>query len=168
MLRKLHHLRLRLRPVPVHEPAQTTAAGQECPASLALPLSHHRRGDIPVPVTNPPKTPAAGQECPASLALPLSHHRRGDIPVPVHEPAQTTAAGQECPASLALPLSHHRRGDPAKTFEDFLAWQKAHQFVLAVYRLSQRFPALGNLWPDITISSRCDIHSYLRPICRPI
>jgi hypothetical protein len=24
---------------------------------------------------------------------------------------------------------------PAKTFEDLLAWQKAHLFVLAVYRL---------------------------------
>ena len=25
--------------------------------------------------------------------------------------------------------------DPAKTFEDLVIWQKAHQFVLAVYRL---------------------------------
>ncbi len=29
---------------------------------------------------------------------------------------------------------------PAKTFEDLIVWQKAHQFVLAVYRLSQGFP----------------------------
>jgi four helix bundle protein len=29
---------------------------------------------------------------------------------------------------------------PAKTFEDLLVWQKAHQFVLAVYCLSQNFP----------------------------
>jgi len=29
---------------------------------------------------------------------------------------------------------------PAKTFEDLLVWQKAHQLVLAVYRLSQAFP----------------------------
>lgn len=29
---------------------------------------------------------------------------------------------------------------PAKTFEDLLAWQKAHSFVLAVYRLSAVFP----------------------------
>lgn len=30
--------------------------------------------------------------------------------------------------------------EKAKTFEDLLVWQKAHQFVLAVYRLSQSFP----------------------------
>ena len=29
---------------------------------------------------------------------------------------------------------------PAKTFEDLLVWQKAHLFVLAVYRLSRAFP----------------------------
>jgi four helix bundle protein len=29
---------------------------------------------------------------------------------------------------------------PAKMFEDLVVWQKAHQFVLAVYRLSQMFP----------------------------
>ncbi len=29
---------------------------------------------------------------------------------------------------------------PAKTFEDLLVWQKAHQFVLAAYRLSRTFP----------------------------
>jgi four helix bundle protein len=28
----------------------------------------------------------------------------------------------------------------AKTFEDLIVWQKAHQFVLSVYRLSQGFP----------------------------
>ena len=30
--------------------------------------------------------------------------------------------------------------EPAKTFEDLLVWQKAHSFVLAVYRLSAIFP----------------------------
>ncbi len=30
--------------------------------------------------------------------------------------------------------------NPAKTFEDLVVWQKAHQFVLAVYRLSRKFP----------------------------
>ncbi|MBN1863376.1 MAG: four helix bundle protein [Victivallales bacterium] len=30
--------------------------------------------------------------------------------------------------------------EPAKTFEDLVVWQKAHQFVLAVYRLSKTFP----------------------------
>jgi four helix bundle protein len=29
---------------------------------------------------------------------------------------------------------------PAKTFEDLVVWQKAHRFVLLVYRLSQGFP----------------------------
>ena len=29
---------------------------------------------------------------------------------------------------------------PAKTFEDLVVWQKAHQFVLGVYRLSRTFP----------------------------
>ena len=30
---------------------------------------------------------------------------------------------------------------PARSFEDLLVWQKAHRFVLSVYRLSERFPA---------------------------
>jgi four helix bundle protein len=30
--------------------------------------------------------------------------------------------------------------DPAKTFEDLVVWQKAHQFVIAVYRLSRTYP----------------------------
>ena len=30
--------------------------------------------------------------------------------------------------------------EPAKTFEDLVVWQRAHQFVLAVYRLSRTFP----------------------------
>jgi len=29
---------------------------------------------------------------------------------------------------------------PAKTFEDLIVWQKAHQFALAVYRITQTFP----------------------------
>lgn len=29
---------------------------------------------------------------------------------------------------------------PAQTFRDLIVWQKAHQFVLDGYRLSQRFP----------------------------
>lgn len=31
-------------------------------------------------------------------------------------------------------------GNPAKTFEELIVWQKAHQFVLAVYRMSDAFP----------------------------
>lgn len=29
---------------------------------------------------------------------------------------------------------------PARTFQDLLVWRKAHQFVLAVYKLTQEFP----------------------------
>ena len=29
---------------------------------------------------------------------------------------------------------------PAKTFQDLIVWQKAHEFVLGVYRLSESFP----------------------------
>ena len=29
---------------------------------------------------------------------------------------------------------------PAKTFQDLIVWQKAHQFVLAVYRFTEGFP----------------------------
>jgi len=29
---------------------------------------------------------------------------------------------------------------PAKTFKDLLIWQKSHQFVLEVYKLTNRFP----------------------------
>ncbi len=30
--------------------------------------------------------------------------------------------------------------EPAKNFQDLIVWQKAHQFVLFVYRLSESFP----------------------------
>ena len=30
--------------------------------------------------------------------------------------------------------------EPAKSFEDLMAWQKAHSFVLTVYRLTGSFP----------------------------
>ena len=30
--------------------------------------------------------------------------------------------------------------EPAKTFEDLLVWQKAHSFVLTIYRLTETFP----------------------------
>jgi four helix bundle protein len=29
---------------------------------------------------------------------------------------------------------------PARTFQDLIVWQKAHQFVLSVYRLTEGFP----------------------------
>ena len=31
-------------------------------------------------------------------------------------------------------------GQPAKTFEDLLVWQKSHQLVLRVYRMTSNFP----------------------------
>jgi len=31
---------------------------------------------------------------------------------------------------------------PAKSFEDLIVWQKAHQFVLGVYRFSEAFPKI--------------------------
>lgn len=30
--------------------------------------------------------------------------------------------------------------NPAKTFEDLIVWQKAHEFVLSVYRFTDSFP----------------------------
>jgi|SRR4030095_13083859 len=30
--------------------------------------------------------------------------------------------------------------EPAKTFEDLIVWQKAHQFVLNIYTYTQKFP----------------------------
>lgn len=30
--------------------------------------------------------------------------------------------------------------EPARSFQDLLVWQKAHKFVLGVYRLSENFP----------------------------
>jgi len=32
------------------------------------------------------------------------------------------------------------KNEPAKTFQDLVVWQKAHQLVLAVYRFSEGFP----------------------------
>jgi len=31
-------------------------------------------------------------------------------------------------------------GEPAKSFQDLIVWQKAHQFVLSIYRYSATFP----------------------------
>lgn len=31
-------------------------------------------------------------------------------------------------------------GEPAKTFEDLIVWQKAHELVLDVYRVTRSFP----------------------------
>jgi hypothetical protein len=34
----------------------------------------------------------------------------------------------------------HRAESPARTFQDLIVWQKAHQFVLSVYALTAQFP----------------------------
>ncbi len=36
------------------------------------------------------------------------------------------------------------RRTPAKSFEDLIVWQKAHAWVLSVYRLSEGFPSKEN------------------------
>ena len=30
--------------------------------------------------------------------------------------------------------------EPARTFQELIVWQKAHQFVLSIYRLTEGFP----------------------------
>ena len=37
--------------------------------------------------------------------------------------------------------SEVRMEKPARSFRDLVVWQKAHQFVLAIYRLTKEFPA---------------------------
>ena len=39
--------------------------------------------------------------------------------------------------------------EPAKTFEDLLVWQKAHLFVLSIYRLSGMFPKQNPLYKKL-------------------
>ena len=39
----------------------------------------------------------------------------------------------------------------ARTFQDFIVWQKAHQFVLSVYRSTRLFPQGRNIWAYGTI-----------------
>jgi len=36
----------------------------------------------------------------------------------------------------------------AKTFKDLIVWQKAHQFVLAVYKATLDFPKSEVLWKN--------------------
>jgi four helix bundle protein len=40
--------------------------------------------------------------------------------------------------------SESRSRTPARTFEDLVVWQKAHAWVLGVYRMSDQFPAKEN------------------------
>jgi four helix bundle protein len=32
-------------------------------------------------------------------------------------------------------------GEPAKTFQDLSVWQKAHEFVLNIYKITKQFPS---------------------------
>ena len=37
-------------------------------------------------------------------------------------------------------MKENSKRKPARTFMDLIVWQKAHQFVLSVYRLTRNFP----------------------------
>lgn len=41
----------------------------------------------------------------------------------------------------------------ARTFEDLIVWQKAHQFVLGVYQLTANcgFSQIRNIWTDFSV-----------------
>ena len=36
------------------------------------------------------------------------------------------------------------RRDPARSFKDLIVWQKAHAFVLGIYKLTEEFPKEEN------------------------
>ena len=57
----------------------------------------------------------------------------------------------------------------AKTFEDILAWQKAHQFVLNVYRVTSNFPdferfGLGSQFQRAAVSIAANIAEGFRKL----
>ena len=57
----------------------------------------------------------------------------------------------------------------AKTFEDILAWQKAHQFVLNVYRVTRNFPdferfGLGSQFQRAAVSIAANIAEGFRKL----
>ena len=37
-------------------------------------------------------------------------------------------------------MQEHRKRKPARTFQDLIVWQKAHQFVLSVYKFTRNLP----------------------------
>ncbi|MBM3500594.1 MAG: four helix bundle protein [Armatimonadetes bacterium] len=51
--------------------------------------------------------------------------------------------GQETDKSRNALGERARGRPPAKTFRDLVVWQTAHQFVLAVYKLTESFPRAG-------------------------
>ena len=48
---------------------------------------------------------------------------------------------------------------PAQNFQDLIVWQKAHQFVLSVYRLSKSFPREELYGLTSQFSPSCDFGS---------
>ena len=64
-----------------------------------------------------------------------------------------------------------RMKQTAKTFEDLVVWQKAHRFVLAVYRLSQTFPrseiyGLSSQFRRAAVSIAANIAEGFRKRCK--
>jgi len=57
---------------------------------------------------------------------------------------------------------------PAKRFEDLIVWQKAHQFVLGVYRLSQTFPRSETYGLSSVASHRMPVVRFLVVSCQGI
>jgi hypothetical protein len=47
---------------------------------------------------------------------------------------------------------------PARTFQDLLVWQRAHQFVLGVYALTAAFPKQETYGLSFADASRSGIH----------
>jgi four helix bundle protein len=62
--------------------------------------------------------------------------------------------------------------DRSKTFEDLFVWQKAHQFVLEVYKLSDTFPktetyGLTSQLRRSAVSIAANIAEGFRKRCKP-
>ena len=47
---------------------------------------------------------------------------------------------------------------PARSFQDLIVWQKAYQFVLGLYRLTDSFPKARDLWVDESNAKGCCLH----------
>ena len=56
--------------------------------------------------------------------------------------------------------------EPAKTFEDLIVWQKAHQFTLNVYSYTKEFSKGGIVWSYLSIPSCCYFSG--RKYCRGV
>ena len=38
-------------------------------------------------------------------------------------------------------MVNKKTNNPAKTFQDLIVWQKSHQFVLSIYKITKQFPS---------------------------